>query len=263
MNRMIVEVPRTDNPFPRTGISRDENGIPCFDDLPPTLLDVLRSHVEIRPDSEAVVEVGGDRLSYRQLWDAAARVAGGLRAAGLRRAPCLDRAAALRPVRHARKSASVVGWSLRPAARLPSTSVQPRQPGRTQDGRPRRAFAPGPRRRAEQLRLPGRPLPPGRSYGTDRAAIGLRRASGYPRPRVPVAGRTTATDWVGGPLVRVVPSSCRSGSATPAALARARARGQSRHSRSSHRPDRRTTPARSAPFAVSVHLRQQSAQEPS
>ena len=84
MNRMIVEIPRTDNPFPRTGISRDENGIPCFDDLPPTLLDVLRSYVESRPDSEAVAEVGGDRLSYRQLWDAAARVAGGLRAAGLR-----------------------------------------------------------------------------------------------------------------------------------------------------------------------------------
>ena len=85
MNGMIVEIPRTDNPFPRTGISRDEKGIPRFDDLPRTLLDVLRSHVESRPDSEAVTEVGGDRLSYRQLWDAAARVAGGLRAAGLRR----------------------------------------------------------------------------------------------------------------------------------------------------------------------------------
>jgi acyl-CoA synthetase (AMP-forming)/AMP-acid ligase II len=85
MNGMIVEIPRTDNPFPRTGISRDDNGIPRFDDLPPTLLDVLRSHVESRPDSEAVAEVGGDRLSYRQLWDGAARVAGGLRAAGLRR----------------------------------------------------------------------------------------------------------------------------------------------------------------------------------
>ena len=85
MNGTIVEIPRTDNPFPRTGITRDDNGIPRFDDLPPTLLDVLRSHVESRPDSEAVAEVGGDRLSYRQLWDGAARVAGGLRAAGVRR----------------------------------------------------------------------------------------------------------------------------------------------------------------------------------
>jgi acyl-CoA synthetase (AMP-forming)/AMP-acid ligase II len=84
-NGMIMEIARTDNPFPRTGISRDENGIPRFDDLPPTLLDALRSHVESRPDSEAVAEVGGGRLSYRQLWDGAARVAGGLRATGVRR----------------------------------------------------------------------------------------------------------------------------------------------------------------------------------
>ncbi|MGB9227083.1 class I adenylate-forming enzyme family protein [Mycobacterium sp.] len=81
----MVEITRTDNPFPRTGISRDENGTPSFDGLPPTLLDVLRSHVESRPDSEAVAEIGGDRLSYRQLWDGAARVAGGLRGAGVRR----------------------------------------------------------------------------------------------------------------------------------------------------------------------------------
>lgn len=62
-NGTIVEITRTDNPFPRTGISRDENGTPSFDGLPPTLLDVLRSHVESRPDSEAVAEIGGDRLS--------------------------------------------------------------------------------------------------------------------------------------------------------------------------------------------------------
>ncbi len=64
MNAMIVEIPRTDNPFPRRKFRATSNGIPRFDDLPPTLLDVLRSHVEIRPDSEAVAEVGGDRLSY-------------------------------------------------------------------------------------------------------------------------------------------------------------------------------------------------------
>jgi len=81
----IVEIPRTGNPFPRTGISRDARGIPRFDDLPPTLLEVLRSHVASQPDAEAVVEIGGDRLSYQELWDRAARVAGGLRAAGLGR----------------------------------------------------------------------------------------------------------------------------------------------------------------------------------
>src|SRR5207302_5554567 len=35
------------------------------------------------PEAEAVVELGGDRLDYRELWDRSARVAGGLRAAGV------------------------------------------------------------------------------------------------------------------------------------------------------------------------------------
>ena len=35
------------------------------------------------PDREAVVELGGERLTYRELWDRSARVAGGLRAAGV------------------------------------------------------------------------------------------------------------------------------------------------------------------------------------
>ncbi|MEU2354867.1 AMP-binding protein [Streptomyces misionensis] len=44
---------------------------------------MLRKHVELRPDAEAVVELGGDRLTYAQLWRRAARVAGGLRARGV------------------------------------------------------------------------------------------------------------------------------------------------------------------------------------
>ena len=51
---------------------------------PATLLDMLAEQVASRPDSEAVVEIGAGRLTYRQLWDQASRVAGGLRAAGLR-----------------------------------------------------------------------------------------------------------------------------------------------------------------------------------
>src|SRR4051794_13644814 len=39
---------------------------------------MLRATVEAHPDQEAVVELGGARLTYRELWDAAARVAGGL-----------------------------------------------------------------------------------------------------------------------------------------------------------------------------------------
>src|SRR5271163_242600 len=79
----VIEVPRDHNPFPMTGVSRDTNGIPRYDDVPDTLLDLLAEQVTSRPDSEAVVEVGAGRLTYRQLWDQASRVAGGLRAAGL------------------------------------------------------------------------------------------------------------------------------------------------------------------------------------
>ncbi|WP_370653165.1 MULTISPECIES: class I adenylate-forming enzyme family protein [Mycobacterium] len=80
----MVEIPRDGNPFPRTGVSFGRNGVPHYDDIPATLLDMLAEHVDARPDSEAVVELGGQRLTYRQLWDRAARVAGGLRAAGLK-----------------------------------------------------------------------------------------------------------------------------------------------------------------------------------
>jgi acyl-CoA synthetase (AMP-forming)/AMP-acid ligase II len=79
----VIEVPRDHNPFPMTGVSRDANGIPRYDDVPDTLLDLLGEQVASRPDSEAVVEIGAGRLTYRQLWDQASRVAGGLRALGL------------------------------------------------------------------------------------------------------------------------------------------------------------------------------------
>ena len=80
----VIEISRGHNPFPTTGVSRDADGIPRYDDLPATLLDMLAEQVDSRPDSEAVVELGADRLTYRQLWDRASRVAGGLRAAGLK-----------------------------------------------------------------------------------------------------------------------------------------------------------------------------------
>jgi acyl-CoA synthetase (AMP-forming)/AMP-acid ligase II len=79
----VIDIPRGHNPFSTTGVSRDRDGIPRYDDVPPTLLDMLAEHVDHRPDSEALVEVGAGRLTYRQLWDRAARVAGGLHATGL------------------------------------------------------------------------------------------------------------------------------------------------------------------------------------
>ena len=80
----VTEIPRDHNPFPATSVSRDAEGVPHYEALPSTLLDMLAEHVDDRPNSEALVELGAGRLTYRQLWDRAARVAGGLRAGGLK-----------------------------------------------------------------------------------------------------------------------------------------------------------------------------------
>jgi acyl-CoA synthetase (AMP-forming)/AMP-acid ligase II len=55
---------------------------------------MLRASVERDPDAGAIVAVGGESVTFAELWDRAARVAGGLRAAGLQRG---DRAAILLP----------------------------------------------------------------------------------------------------------------------------------------------------------------------
>jgi acyl-CoA synthetase (AMP-forming)/AMP-acid ligase II len=79
----VIEVPRHHNPFATAGVSRDSDGVPRYEEVPVTLLEMLAEQVESHPDNEAVVEVGAGRLTYRQLWDRASRVAGGLRADGL------------------------------------------------------------------------------------------------------------------------------------------------------------------------------------
>ncbi|MEU9859497.1 AMP-binding protein [Streptomyces sp. NPDC047971] len=83
MPRPITPVPRSRNPFSQDGLAREGDASPRYPDAPATLLDALRTHVEIRPDAEAVVELGGDRLTYAELWRRATRVAGGLRALGV------------------------------------------------------------------------------------------------------------------------------------------------------------------------------------
>ena len=72
-------------PFDYTGIIRDAQGIPHYDCLPDSLVEMLRCRVDETPAAEAIVEVGGARMTYRQVWDAAARIAGGLRAQGIAR----------------------------------------------------------------------------------------------------------------------------------------------------------------------------------
>jgi long-chain acyl-CoA synthetase len=72
-------------PFDRSGIVREADGIARCQKRLPSLVEMLRASVENSPDAESVVEVGGERLTYRELWDRSARVAGGLRAAGIER----------------------------------------------------------------------------------------------------------------------------------------------------------------------------------
>jgi len=69
----------------RARIRRDADGVARYTGLPASLASALRAVVERQGDQEALHEVGGGRLSYRELWDRAARVAGGLREAGARR----------------------------------------------------------------------------------------------------------------------------------------------------------------------------------
>jgi len=72
--------------FDMTGVTRGPDGVKRYDGLPANLVHMLRASVERSGAAEAIVETsGGPRLSYAELWDRAARVAGGLRALGVQR----------------------------------------------------------------------------------------------------------------------------------------------------------------------------------
>lgn len=72
------------NPFDTTGLVRGPDGIKRYEGLSSSLLRMLRDTVDRDAGREALVETGGGpRLTYQELWDRAARVAGGLRAAGV------------------------------------------------------------------------------------------------------------------------------------------------------------------------------------
>ena len=72
-------------PFDYSGITRDSQGIAQYPDRPDSLVEMLRKTVDKSPDHEAIVELGGERVTYRQLWDKSARVAGGLKELGIAR----------------------------------------------------------------------------------------------------------------------------------------------------------------------------------
>jgi long-chain acyl-CoA synthetase len=78
-------MPEHIQPFDMTGVVRGSDGVKRYAGLEPSLVAMLRASADAAPDAEAVVELDGPRLTYQDLWEAAARVAGGLRRDGLQR----------------------------------------------------------------------------------------------------------------------------------------------------------------------------------
>ncbi len=72
-------------PFDQSGVTRDADNIAHYEGRPSSLIEMLRATVAQSPTSEAIVEIGGERINYRELWDRAARVAGGLQSLGIAR----------------------------------------------------------------------------------------------------------------------------------------------------------------------------------
>jgi long-chain acyl-CoA synthetase len=83
----IVKQGRTPRimPFDVSGVERDAGGVLRYVGLPSSLVAMVERTVDRVPDGEALVELGGERVSYREMWDRSARVAGGLAASGVGR----------------------------------------------------------------------------------------------------------------------------------------------------------------------------------
>jgi long-chain acyl-CoA synthetase len=80
----VLALKRGANPFDSSGVVSDENGVRRYTDLHDSIVAMLRETVDASPRAEALAEIGAERISYQQLWDRAARVAGGLAASGIR-----------------------------------------------------------------------------------------------------------------------------------------------------------------------------------
>ncbi|WP_245655274.1 class I adenylate-forming enzyme family protein [Nocardia coubleae] len=64
-------------------LRRGPDGVLRYGDLHPALTELLDLRVHSFTNREAVVEVGGPRLTYRELWHSASRIAGGLQGHGI------------------------------------------------------------------------------------------------------------------------------------------------------------------------------------
>ncbi|PXX68890.1 acyl-CoA synthetase (AMP-forming)/AMP-acid ligase II [Nocardia tenerifensis] len=83
MSQLLVEYPLTRPCAPDNPLARGADGVLRYGNLTPALTELLDLQVHAFSTREAVVEVGGPRLTYRELWHSASRIAGGLQEHGI------------------------------------------------------------------------------------------------------------------------------------------------------------------------------------
>jgi long-subunit acyl-CoA synthetase (AMP-forming) len=83
MSQLLVEYPLTRPHACDVPLARGADGVLRYGNLTPALTELLDLQVHAFASREAVVEVGGPRLTYRQLWHSASRIAGGLQEHGI------------------------------------------------------------------------------------------------------------------------------------------------------------------------------------
>src|SRR5690242_6008264 len=83
MTQLLIEYPQTRNPWCGNPLARGADGVLRYGNLNPDLTELLDVQVHAFSAREAVVEIGGPRLTYRQLWHAASRIDGGLQEHGI------------------------------------------------------------------------------------------------------------------------------------------------------------------------------------
>ncbi|WP_433629408.1 class I adenylate-forming enzyme family protein [Nocardia sp. CA-120079] len=83
MSQFLVEYPLNRPHACDAPLARGADGVLRYGNLTPALTELLDLQVHAFSTREAVVEIGGPRLSYRELWHCASRIAGGLQEHGI------------------------------------------------------------------------------------------------------------------------------------------------------------------------------------
>lgn len=83
MSQLLVEYPLNRPHACDAPLARGADGVLRYGNLTPALTELLDLQVHAFSTREAVVEIGGPRLSYRDLWHSASRIAGGLQEHGI------------------------------------------------------------------------------------------------------------------------------------------------------------------------------------